>query len=188
MIRTSCKPPTGCGSRTPLTPWSHAPHHMARPYMLLLPGNTGGSSLYGYLEPLVRAGGYDITSRGPMRLLGNDVGPPWQIDYARQRLFPLFKGSGTLATAIASWDNHRNRCKIRVIRGCRTEREDAEASGDLSTAHASWDDDQSRAHPRGHSISVHRPSGSPLPSAEYWNCQHLGCIRKTFITFLDIYF
>ena len=27
-------------------------------------------------EPLVRAGGYDVTSRGPMRLLANDVGPP----------------------------------------------------------------------------------------------------------------
>ena len=27
-------------------------------------------------QPLVRAGGYGITSRGPMRLSGNDVGPP----------------------------------------------------------------------------------------------------------------
>ena len=28
------------------------------------------------VEPLVRAGGYGITSGGPARLLGNDVGPP----------------------------------------------------------------------------------------------------------------
>ena len=32
------------------------------------------------VEPLVRAGGYDITSRGHMRLSGNDVGPPQQMD------------------------------------------------------------------------------------------------------------
>ena len=32
------------------------------------------------LVPLVRAGGHDIPSRGPMRLLGNDVGPPQQMD------------------------------------------------------------------------------------------------------------
>ena len=29
------------------------------------------------LKPLVRDGGYGITSRGPMRLLGNNVGPPY---------------------------------------------------------------------------------------------------------------
>ena len=31
-------------------------------------------------EPLVRAVSYDITSRGPMRLSGNDVEPPQQMD------------------------------------------------------------------------------------------------------------
>ena len=31
---------------------------------------------HGIVWPLVRAGGHGITSRGPMRLLGNDVGPP----------------------------------------------------------------------------------------------------------------
>ena len=31
-------------------------------------------------EPLVRAGGYGITSRGPMRFSGNDVGPPEHMD------------------------------------------------------------------------------------------------------------
>ena len=31
-------------------------------------------------EPLVRAGGYGITSSGPTRFSGNDVGPPEQMD------------------------------------------------------------------------------------------------------------
>ena len=31
-------------------------------------------------EPLVRAGGYGITSRGPTRFSGNDVGPPEHMD------------------------------------------------------------------------------------------------------------
>jgi len=31
-------------------------------------------------EPLVRAGGYGITSRGPARFSGNDVGPPEHMD------------------------------------------------------------------------------------------------------------
>ena len=43
---------------------------------------------------MVRAGGYGIPSRGPMRLLGNDVGPPWHMGYARQRLFSLSDGCG----------------------------------------------------------------------------------------------
>ena len=46
----------------------------------------------------------------------------------------IFEGSGNLATANASWDGHRNRCRMRVVRGRRKGREDAEASGDLSTA------------------------------------------------------
>ena len=39
---------------------------------------------------LVWAGGYGVTSRGPMRLLGNDVGPPYCI-WAKldKRLFSL---------------------------------------------------------------------------------------------------
>ena len=54
--------------------------------MLRLSASTGRFCM---VEPLVRAGGYGITSRGPVRLLRNDGGPPRHLDYAQQRLLSL---------------------------------------------------------------------------------------------------